>query len=70
MSFPQNPRATVFIPVHNRERYIEDALQSILAQDFQDFDILLIDDDRPTEASTSCGPFMIHASPLFSMKQI
>ena len=44
MPSPQNPKVTVFIPVHNRERYVGDAIQSILAQDFQDFDILLIDD--------------------------
>jgi glycosyltransferase involved in cell wall biosynthesis len=56
MSSPQNPKVTVFIPVHNRERYIGDAIQSVLAQDFQDFDILLIDDgstDRSVEVMRS-----------------
>jgi glycosyltransferase involved in cell wall biosynthesis len=56
MSSPQNPKVTVFIPVHNRERYIGDAIQSILVQDFQDFDILLIDDgstDRSVEVMRS-----------------
>jgi len=56
MSSPQNHKVTVFIPVHNRERYIGDAIQSILAQDFQDFDILLIDDgstDRSVEIMRS-----------------
>jgi len=56
MASPQNPKVTVFIPVHNREQYIGDAVQSILAQDFQDFDILLIDDgstDRSVEVMRS-----------------
>jgi len=38
------PKVTVFIPVYNREQYIGDAIQSILAQSFSDFEILLIDD--------------------------
>jgi glycosyltransferase involved in cell wall biosynthesis len=56
MSFAQNPKVTVFIPVHNREHYIGDAIQSILAQSFQNFDILLIDDgstDRSVEVMRS-----------------
>ncbi|MFZ1746523.1 MAG: glycosyltransferase family A protein [Nitrospirales bacterium] len=44
MSSPLHPKVTVFIPVHNREHYIGDAIQSILTQHFQDFEILLIDD--------------------------
>ena len=38
------PKVTVFIPVFNREQYIGDAIDSILAQTFTDFEILLIDD--------------------------
>lgn len=56
MPSPQNPKVTVFIPVHNRDRYIGDAIQSILGQHFQDFDILLIDDgstDRSVEVMRS-----------------
>ncbi len=56
MSSLQIPKVTVFIPVFNRERYIGDAIRSILAQHFQDFDILLIDDgstDRSVEVMRS-----------------
>lgn len=38
------PKVTVFIPVYNRERYIQEAVDSILAQSFPDFELLLIDD--------------------------
>jgi len=38
------PRVTVFIPVHNRQRYIITAVDSILAQTFEDFELLIIDD--------------------------
>jgi len=38
------PKVTVFIPVHNRERYLCAAVNSILAQRFADFELLLVDD--------------------------
>jgi hypothetical protein len=41
---PADPRVTVFIPVHNRERYIRVAVNSILAQRFDDFELLVVDD--------------------------
>ena len=40
----ENPKVTVFIPAYNREKYIGDAIESILAQTFTDYEILLIDD--------------------------
>jgi len=41
---PKNPKVTVFIPVFNREQYVGEAIESILAQTFSDFEILLVDD--------------------------
>ncbi len=38
------PRVTVFIPVHNRQHYIASAVDSILAQSFGDFELLVVDD--------------------------
>ena len=38
------PKITVFIPVHNRETYIVDAINSVLAQTLEDFELLVIDD--------------------------
>ncbi len=38
------PKVTVFIPVYNREQYVGEAIESILAQTFTDFEILLVDD--------------------------
>jgi len=40
----QFPKVTVFIPVYNREQYVGEAIESILAQTFSDFEILLVDD--------------------------
>jgi glycosyltransferase involved in cell wall biosynthesis len=38
------PSVTVFIPVYNRGRYLAQAVDSILAQTYRDFEILILDD--------------------------
>ena len=38
------PRVSVVIPTYNREAYVRDAIDSILAQSFADFELLVIDD--------------------------
>jgi len=48
----QTPKVTVFIPVFNREDYICTAINSVLAQQYTDFEILVVDDgssDRTVE---------------------
>jgi glycosyltransferase involved in cell wall biosynthesis len=46
------PQVSVVIPVWNGERYLKQAIESILAQDFVDFELIVIDDgstDRSAE---------------------
>ena len=38
-----SPKVSVVIPVYNRERYVGAAIESILAQTFTDFEVLVID---------------------------
>jgi glycosyltransferase involved in cell wall biosynthesis len=38
------PRLTIVLPVYNHERYVEQALQSLYAQDYTDFQIIAVDD--------------------------
>nr|WP_207882826.1 glycosyltransferase [Pseudomonas sp. 30_B] len=38
------PLISVLVPCYNRERYIEDALLSILEQDYPNFELIVVDD--------------------------
>lgn len=40
----KNPKVTVFIPVFNREDYVCTAINSVLAQQYTNFEILVVDD--------------------------
>lgn len=51
----QPPRVSVLLPAHNAAPYLEEAVASVLAQTFQDFELLLIDDgstDQTPEIAT------------------
>ena len=37
-------KVSVVIPVHNGERYLAQAIESVLAQTFRDFELLIVDD--------------------------
>ena len=39
-----NPLVTVLMPVYNGERYLTEAIESVLNQTFTDFEILVMDD--------------------------
>ncbi|MBX3024837.1 glycosyltransferase family 2 protein [bacterium] len=51
------PRVTVVIPAFNRERFVGAAIESILAQSYPDFELLVIDDgssDRTRDVVRAC----------------
>jgi glycosyltransferase involved in cell wall biosynthesis len=39
-----SPRVTVIVPTFDRERYLAEAIQSVLGQAFTDFELLIVDD--------------------------
>ena len=41
------PKASVIIPTHNRADALQRAIMSVLAQSFQDFEIIVVDDVSP-----------------------
>lgn len=43
----ESPLISVIVPVYKVESYLPKCLDSILAQTFEDFELLLIDDGSP-----------------------
>jgi glycosyltransferase involved in cell wall biosynthesis len=41
---PEKPRVSVIIPAWNAQRYLAEAVESILAQTFEDFECIVVDD--------------------------
>lgn len=49
-----SPRVSVVIIFLNEERFLEDAIESVFAQGYKDWELLLVDDGS-TDASTACA---------------
>lgn len=52
-----SPKISIIIPVFNAEKYLHRCVNSILAQTYQDFEILLIDDGSSDRSGEICDQF-------------
>ncbi|MDP8932273.1 MAG: glycosyltransferase [Actinomycetota bacterium] len=52
------PRVSVGVPVLNGERYLEEAISSILAQDYTDFELLISDNASTDRTQEICHNFL------------
>jgi glycosyltransferase involved in cell wall biosynthesis len=51
------PIVTVLLPVYNGERYLREAVESILAQTFEAFELLIVDDGSTDGTEAICRSF-------------
>jgi glycosyltransferase involved in cell wall biosynthesis len=52
-----NPRVSVIMPVYNVEAYVADAVESVLAQTFTDFELIIVDDGGADRSINICRGF-------------
>ena len=51
------PTVSVIVPVYKVEKYLHRCVDSILAQTFTDFELLLVDDGSPDKCGTICDEY-------------
>lgn len=49
-----SPRISIIVPVYKAETYLQECIDSILAQTFQDFELILVDDGSPDSSGSIC----------------
>lgn len=52
-----NPFFSIIIPVYNTEKYLNDCIDSILKQTFNDFQLILVDDGSTDNSSRICEEY-------------
>ena len=57
-----SPKVSIIVPVYNSEKYLDDTLESILAQDFKDIEVLLIDDGSTDNSGETCNKYSVKDS--------
>jgi glycosyltransferase involved in cell wall biosynthesis len=63
----QQPRVTVVTPFYNTERYLEQCVRSVLAQDYQNFEYIL-SDNRSTDRSLEIAREYARRDPRISVR--
>ena len=53
----ENPAVSVIVPVYKAEKYLRKCVDSILAQTFRDFEVLLVDDGSPDGSGAICDEY-------------
>ncbi|SJZ56718.1 glycosyltransferase family 2 protein [Anaerorhabdus furcosa] len=60
---------TVIVTLYNKEKYIEDCIKSLLQQEFENFNILVIDDGSTDESCSLVTNLMLNESKILLHKQ-
>lgn len=53
----KNPKVSIIIPVYNVEKYLEECVESILTQDYENKEIVLVNDGSTDSSPSLCDKF-------------
>ena len=54
------PKISVIIPVYNTEKYLSECLDSVLAQTFQDFEVICVNDGSTDNSAQVLSDYASH----------
>ena len=52
-----NPTVSIIIPVYNAEPYLRRCVESILAQTYENIELVLVDDGSPDQCPAICDQY-------------
>ena len=53
----KNIKISILVPVYNVEQYLPRCIESVLTQDFQDWEMILVDDGSPDKCPQICDEY-------------
>jgi|GEM_PF-668251 glycosyltransferase involved in cell wall biosynthesis/predicted O-linked N-acetylglucosamine transferase (SPINDLY family) len=63
------PKVSIVLPTYNQERYISDAIESVLRQTYQDFEIIIVNDASSDQTVNCIQVYSDSRIRLFSLQQ-
>ncbi len=51
------PKFSIIVPIYNVEKYLNKCIDSVLAQSFSDFELILVDDGSPDNCPAMCDEY-------------
>lgn len=51
------PKFSVIVPIYNVEKYLDQCVESVLTQSYEDFELILVDDGSPDNCGKMCDAF-------------
>lgn len=56
----RNPKISVLVPTYNYADFLPEAIESVLAQDFKDYELLIVDDRSSDNTSEVVNPYLVN----------
>lgn len=64
------PKLSIIIPIFNSQKWLNKNIESVLKQDFQDFELILIDDGSTDASSMICQAFALRSNKIIVVSKI
>lgn len=53
----EDPKVSILVPIYNVEKFLPRCIESVLSQDFRDYELILVDDGSPDQCPQICDEY-------------